>query len=202
IPRCYKSNDFGKLKRAELHHFSDASQHSYGQCSYLRLIDEHDKVSCSLVMGKSRVTPSKPITIPRLEVTAAVTSVQVYNFLNKELQYENITHTFWTDSKQQSCRLGIKELIQSSLWWKGPEFLSTAEILLPTEGCAIDLEANDPEVKKVTVLTTQVKPECFVDILTRLQYFSSWHKAKRAIAVCLRLKQKLQNRSIKFPKKQ
>ena len=85
IPRCYRPTDFGKLKMAELHHFCDASQTGYGQCSYLRLMDEHNRVSCSLVMGKSRVTPSKPITIPRLELTAAVTSVRVSNFLAKEL---------------------------------------------------------------------------------------------------------------------
>lgn len=35
IPRCYKPNDFGKLKSVKIHHFSDASTDGYGQCSYL-----------------------------------------------------------------------------------------------------------------------------------------------------------------------
>ena len=51
---------------AELHHFSDASQSGYGQCSYLRLMDKKKRVHCSLVIGKARVAPLKLVTIPRL----------------------------------------------------------------------------------------------------------------------------------------
>nr|XP_006826072.1 PREDICTED: uncharacterized protein LOC102806621 [Saccoglossus kowalevskii] len=39
IPRCYMSKDFSTQKSAEMHHFSDASQYDYDQCSYLRLIE-------------------------------------------------------------------------------------------------------------------------------------------------------------------
>ncbi|XP_006818321.1 uncharacterized protein LOC102808915 [Saccoglossus kowalevskii] len=78
----------------------------------------------------------------------------------------------------------------SSLWWKGPTFLSTAATLIP-ETNHVDLEPNNPEVKKGTVVVTEVEPDSHADILTRVEYFSSWHKAKRAIAVCLRFKQKL-----------
>ena len=59
------------LKKIELDHFSDASTEGYGQCSYFRLVGTSEQVHCSLVMGKARVTPLKPITIPRLELTAA-----------------------------------------------------------------------------------------------------------------------------------
>ena len=69
VPRCFKLKGMNNLKKIELHHFSDASTEGYGQCSYLRLVDKSDEVSCSLVMGKARVTPVKPITIPRLELT-------------------------------------------------------------------------------------------------------------------------------------
>ena len=82
-----------------MRHFSDASKDGYGQCSYVRLIDTEDSVCCSLVMAKARVAPIKSVTIPRLELTAAVTSVRVSNFLDKELKYENVEHVFWTDSK-------------------------------------------------------------------------------------------------------
>ena len=51
IPRCYKPKGFGQVIRAELHHFSDASIRGYGQCRYLRLVDDANKVHCSFVMG-------------------------------------------------------------------------------------------------------------------------------------------------------
>jgi len=99
IPRCYKPEEFGDPKVVELHHFSDASQAGYGQCSYLRLLNESDQAHCSLVVGKSRVTPLKSVTIPRLELTAAVVSVRVSQWLGHELDYQDVTQFFWTDSK-------------------------------------------------------------------------------------------------------
>ena len=52
-----------------------------------------------LVLGKSRVTPIKPVTIPRLELTSAVVAVKAAITLNEEFTYENTEHFFWTDSK-------------------------------------------------------------------------------------------------------
>ena len=99
IPRCYKPEEFGDPKVVELHHFSDASQAGYGQCSYLRLLNESDQAHCSLAMGKSRVAPLKSVTIPRLELTAAVVSDRVSQWLVHELDYQDVTEFFWTDSK-------------------------------------------------------------------------------------------------------
>lgn len=50
-------------------------------------------------MGKSRVTPLKPVTIPRLELTAAIVSSKISCMLRKEVEYAQIQETFWTDSK-------------------------------------------------------------------------------------------------------
>ena len=99
IPRCFKPEGFGQIKTVELHHFSDASLSGYGQCSYLRLISESDQTHCSLVSGKARVTPLKPVTIPRLELTAAVVSVKISQWLGEELDYQDVSEFFWTDSK-------------------------------------------------------------------------------------------------------
>ena len=87
ILRCYKPDDFRKPKSIELHSFSDASISGYGQCSYVRMVNDQQKVHCSLVMAKSRVTPLKPVTVPRLELTAAVVSTKISAFLQKELKY-------------------------------------------------------------------------------------------------------------------
>lgn len=66
ISRCFKPKGFGEVKSVELHHFFDASQNGYGQCSYLRLVNQQDQSHVSFVMGKARVAPLKSITIPRL----------------------------------------------------------------------------------------------------------------------------------------
>ena len=49
-------------------------------------------------MAKSRVTPLKPVTTPRLELTAALLSTKVSDLLRRELAYDNIRQVFWTDS--------------------------------------------------------------------------------------------------------
>lgn len=99
IDRCFKPKDFGNVVTTELHHFSDASQSGYGQCSYLRLVDENRRVHCSLVMGKSRVVPLKPVTIPRLELTAALVSVKIGLLVQEELELNGVQSWYWTDSK-------------------------------------------------------------------------------------------------------
>jgi len=96
VPRCVKLLGFS-LVSAELHHFSDVSHTGYGQCSYLRLTDADGQVHCAI--GKSRVTPAKSVTIPRLELTAATVSVKVSRMLESEIQYENLRSIYWTDSK-------------------------------------------------------------------------------------------------------
>ena len=68
-----------------LHHFSDASQDGYGQVSYLRLVDQKGMIHCALVMAKSRVTPIKFVSIPRLELDAAALSIKVSMTLRKKL---------------------------------------------------------------------------------------------------------------------
>lgn len=80
----------------ELNHFSDVSTNSYGQCTYVHLKDSEGRVNCIVVMGRSRVVPLTPITVPRL---AALLSVKVSSLLVPELEYDNITEIFWTDGQ-------------------------------------------------------------------------------------------------------
>ena len=98
MPRCVKSDKFGCVKSCQLHHFSDASSEGYGQVSYLRLENIRGEICVSFLMGKARVAPVKSITIPRLELTAATTSVRVRNMLVKELDYQPDEEIYWTDS--------------------------------------------------------------------------------------------------------
>ena len=95
VPRCFKTQELAKLKNAEIHNFSDASSFAYGVCSYLRLIDENGNVACSFLIGKSRVSPIKAISIPRLELTAAVLAVRLNEKMQRELNLESYTSIFW-----------------------------------------------------------------------------------------------------------
>ncbi|XP_033099479.1 uncharacterized protein LOC117103088 [Anneissia japonica] len=102
IDRCYKPNlrEPLSIKSAELPHFCDASVDGYGECSYLRHVDNNNHVKCSLVMSKARVGPRKPTTIPRMEHVAATVSVKIATILRRELScYKNLKEHFWTDSK-------------------------------------------------------------------------------------------------------
>ena len=99
IPCCYKPKDFGEVVQTDLHHFRSASVQGYGQCSYLGLVDDTNKVNCAFVMGKSRVAPLKPITIRRPELTAAVCSVRMSQEIRRELEYQIDEDFYWTDSK-------------------------------------------------------------------------------------------------------
>ena len=91
LDRCFKPPRFGRLIDCSLHHFSDASQDAYGQVLYLRLVDEDSHINYSLAMAKSRVTPLKFVSIPRLELTAATLSIKVNLLLKKELSFLHLT---------------------------------------------------------------------------------------------------------------
>ena len=75
------------------------AQNYKGQCSYLQLVDEHQAIHYLFVMGKSQLTPLKPKTIPRLELTAAVCSVKISQQLRWELEFHIDREYFWTDRK-------------------------------------------------------------------------------------------------------
>ena len=49
-------------------------------------------------MGKSRVCPLKFVSMPRMELAAAILSVKIASLINKELEMD-VRHYFWTDSK-------------------------------------------------------------------------------------------------------
>ncbi|XP_067940311.1 uncharacterized protein [Watersipora subatra] len=101
IPRCLTpglASNFKNWKYTELHHFCDASLEGYGACSYLRLVDSNDQVHTALIMAKSRVAPLKSMTIPRLELQAAVEAARLKCQLESELDMAVDTQYIWTDS--------------------------------------------------------------------------------------------------------
>ena len=98
LDRCYKPNDFGDSIETTLHCFSDACQYGYGAACYLRQVNEDGKVHVSLVMGKSRVSPIKYTTIPRLELTASTVSARLGVLIKAEISVIQSIN-FWVDSQ-------------------------------------------------------------------------------------------------------
>ena len=207
LPRRYgpsmPPND--STTRYELHHFSDASMLGYGACSYLRIIQDDTVVSCDLVMSKSKVTPKKTITVPRLELAAAVLATELSEFLERELDIPDLQHHFWCDSRvvlgyiRNSTRrfhayvanrvqaiTNDYQLVNNHLWWHGPLFL-TLSADLPLVDNEEVIDQQDPEVKKAATLMTKSSPTMeYATLQDRLQRFSTWFAAKRAVAICLR----------------
>lgn len=81
-----------------MHPFFCASSQGYGQCSYIQVVSE-EKVHCSFIIGKARLALTNVVTIPRLELTAAVVSAVVSNMLKEELELKIDQEYFWTDSQ-------------------------------------------------------------------------------------------------------
>ena len=98
ISCCFKPRNFDEIKVVQLHLFSDASRVGYAAVAYLRLVDTGGKVHIAFVMGKSRLAPLREISIPRLELTAAVLSVRLSAIIREELDMSIQRTYYWTDS--------------------------------------------------------------------------------------------------------
>ena len=95
VSRCFKSSSYASL---QLHGFADASQQAYAACIYVRSEDENGLITVRLVCSKTRVSPLKDSTIPRLELCGAVVLAALVKRVNVALDipFQNIT--LWSDS--------------------------------------------------------------------------------------------------------
>ena len=100
IPRSYflPGTDLSQCS-IQIHHFADASEIGYGTCSYLRTMYTDGTIHCAFIMGKSRNTPIKFTSIPRLELQAAVLATRMNKMIRGELELNIDKTTYWTDSE-------------------------------------------------------------------------------------------------------
>ncbi|XP_071133064.1 uncharacterized protein [Mytilus edulis] len=98
IPRRYSDISFLNSTHLEVHVFSDASKDAIASVAYLKLFGEN-KSEVSFLMGKAKVSPVHGHTIPRLELCAAVLSVEIADTLKEHLKLDSTCFHFYTDSK-------------------------------------------------------------------------------------------------------
>lgn len=82
----------------ELIGFSDASMRAYGAVVYLRSTNVRGEISVQLVASKSRVAPTKILTLPRLELCAAVLLVGLIEKTKESLKMKFDNIFYYTDS--------------------------------------------------------------------------------------------------------
>ncbi|XP_042910117.1 uncharacterized protein [Parasteatoda tepidariorum] len=85
-------------KSVEIHGFADASQQCYGAAVYCKSKNSMNETLVSLITSKSRVAPIKSLTIPRLELCAAVLLSKLVKRVVAALKLETVEIYLWTDS--------------------------------------------------------------------------------------------------------
>ncbi|XP_059616178.1 uncharacterized protein LOC132261395 [Phlebotomus argentipes] len=82
----------------EIHGFSDASERAYGAVVYVKGVDSSGNTKISIVIAKSRVAPLKPITIPRLELNAALLLAHLIAKVKEAVTDKQMKIYAWSDS--------------------------------------------------------------------------------------------------------
>nr|XP_012135784.1 PREDICTED: uncharacterized protein LOC105661897 [Megachile rotundata] len=87
----------------QLHGFCDASERAYGACIYVRSCNLYGEIQIRLVVSKSRVAPVKSVSIPRLELCAAVLLSKLYHKVKESIRLNFTKIRLWTDSTIALC---------------------------------------------------------------------------------------------------
>ena len=89
------------MENVELHVFGDSSQDVFSAVAFLRARmdrNEGTETQLAFVFGKARVAPMKALTIPKLELQAAILAARLKDEIQEALTV-SVERTFmWTDS--------------------------------------------------------------------------------------------------------
>lgn len=96
LSRRFFSQSETQTSTTYLHMFADASPKAYGAVVYISNGNQS-----SLVMAKSRTAPLKKLTLPQLELMAALIGTRLANFVYHALKprYPNLKIKLWSDSE-------------------------------------------------------------------------------------------------------
>ena len=79
--------------------FCDASSKAYAAVAYWRFPLTNNSFHVALIGSKSRVAPLKVVSIPRLELQAALLATRLAKMIADEHKFEITRRVFWSDSK-------------------------------------------------------------------------------------------------------
>ncbi|XP_076660490.1 uncharacterized protein LOC143363843 [Halictus rubicundus] len=97
VPRCLMPTNCNQTK-VQLHVFCDASLEAYAAAAYLRTEVQNGPTNVVLIMAKSRVAPLKPLSVPRMELQAALLAARLAKTLSEELDFNFNQRFLWSDS--------------------------------------------------------------------------------------------------------
>ncbi|XP_062713430.1 uncharacterized protein LOC134290331 [Aedes albopictus] len=134
LPRYYIGKTVSlALGSVQLHLFVDASEEAYAAAAYFRFTLLDGTIICSLVAAKTKVAPLKPLSIPRLELQAAVLGARLAIFIGENHTISIERRVFWSDSstvlawirsdarryrQYVACRIGELLTITEASEWK------------------------------------------------------------------------------------
>jgi len=96
VPRCVKfATD---PHQTQIHGFCDTSQRAYGACIYIRMKLVENQFRTELLCSKSRVAPLKAVSLPRLELSAALLLSRLLNKVRESINITRMEVFLWSDS--------------------------------------------------------------------------------------------------------
>ena len=81
-----------------IHTFVDSSQEAYGATYYVRYLYKDGTVSSHLEASKLHIAPLQAVSIPRLELMAAVVGLKLAETIGQVLGIDKSKWIFWSDS--------------------------------------------------------------------------------------------------------
>lgn len=95
VPRWIHTS---KATTCELHGFCDASQLATAAVVFVKATSPSGEATITLLCAKTKVAPLTRLSIPKLELSAALLLAKLVNYVQATLQLDSQSTTLWTDS--------------------------------------------------------------------------------------------------------
>ena len=177
LPRWIGFHEYENYK-TELIIFCDASKLAYGAVSYIKLTNlDTQHIDCSFLLAKSRLAPlkEKSLTIPRLELQAAVLAVRLKDTLINQLDINIDEYFIYSDSQiVLNCIKNIEKDFKPFVMHRLNEIRSNSLIkqwrYIPGSENVADMCTRTNVFKNLTPTSIWIKGPKFVYELERREY--------------------------------